>query len=119
MSEFKILERELKGLTTEYDELSVEYRSMIEKSVRLRHALDMARARATIESATGDKKTTVDVRRAEVDLQCDKQELEAHLAEGYVDAAKARLRALDTQITAVQSRVRHNMAELTQFRADV
>lgn len=116
MSEFANLQPELRALTNEYDELSVEFKRMVEDSARKRHALDMARAGALLRA---DSKLTIDRRKAEVDQQCDKQELDAHLAENYVKAAEARMRALNSLISVVQSKVRYHTNEMMQFRADV
>lgn len=113
MSDYAHIEQELINLADTYDRLSVEYMEAVKDSVNKRHELDMERSRQTMKA---DPKLTVDRRKAFVDGICDAVEFEAHLAEGIVEALKMRMRSIDAQLNACQTRAGFLKAEMRQWR---
>lgn len=114
MSDYTAIETELIDLGNTYDRLSADYMKAVKESVEKRHALDMERARQTMKA---DPKLTVDRRKAQVDQICDAMEFDAHLAEGIVDALKMRMRSIDAQLNACQTRAGFLKAEMKQWRS--
>lgn len=112
MSDKGNIEMELIKLANTYDELSVGYMVAVKDAVEKRHTLDMARARAFMKS----EGKTADKRKAEVDLLCDAMEFDAHLAEGIQEALKERMRSINAQLNACQTRAGFLKAEMHQYR---
>ncbi|MEM7048950.1 MAG: hypothetical protein AAF604_04785 [Acidobacteriota bacterium] len=103
------LVEELGRLSEELDEALRFQRSRAERWAESENAYRLARAAAQLEAvdelqkAKGWDRPTVDQQRAWVDLQTEKERVEAHLADKMLDAAREAVRARRAQLSAMQS----------------
>lgn len=97
------IERELARLADALGLLSVEYEGLCRHAAEARTDYDVAWAQAMLDTNPSE---TVRMREAESTRVCAAQMREARIAEAIRDAAKERLRALESMLTVHQSRLR-------------
>lgn len=81
-------------------ELAHEYATK-ENAYRLAKAVAMLKAEGK----------TVDLKKAEVDVICEKERLASHIAEGMLDATRERVRSLRAVLSAMQTIAGSHKAE--------
>ena len=84
-----------KELLTECEALVEVAREYAEKENTYR----LAKAKAMLRA----EGKTVDLKKAEVDLICEKERLASHIAEGVLDATRERVRSLRAVLSALQT----------------
>lgn len=103
---FTELESELKRLCRELNTAVDDYRKAGGDWARAENKYRKAKAVAFL-NAEG----TVDARKAQVDVACETERLQAHIAEAEREACKEAVQALRAQLSALQTLVRMNTAE--------
>lgn len=96
------IEQELVRLGSALDSLTEEFDGLCRNAANFRSDYDIEWAKALLKADEGTQK----VKEAEATLVCQKHMREARVAEGIRDAAKERIRALQTLITVHQSRLK-------------
>jgi hypothetical protein len=101
------IEKVLRKYTDELDTVSGTLFTACEDYAQKENSYRMAKAQAFIKagvqkSASGKDKT-VDEKRAEVDLLCESQRIDAHISEGLKEATKERIKSLHAIINAYQT----------------
>lgn len=81
-------------LLTECDEMPKLARDFAKKENDYR----LAKATAYLKS-----EGTVDARKSQVDLICEKERVASHIAEGLLDASRERIRSLRSVLSALQT----------------
>lgn len=104
MSDLINIEQELVRLAGALDLLTTEYEGLCRRAADARTDYDVAWAKALLK--IDQKGTTVAVREAIATEICATLMREARTAEAIRDAAKERIRALQSQLTVHQSRLR-------------
>jgi hypothetical protein len=99
------IEKELQRLCSNLDQLTEEFQGLCRIAADARCDYDVAWARALLKQT--QKGDTVKVRESEATLICEHQMREARIAESLRDAAKERIRALQSIISVHQSRLRY------------
>lgn len=96
------IERELVRLASALDLLTEEFDGLCKNAANLRTDYDVQWAQVFLKCDEGTQK----VKEAETTLVCQRLMRESRVAEGIRDAAKERIRALQTLITVHQSRLK-------------
>lgn len=91
----KDLQSTSKELLSECDALTDAAREYANQE----NAYRLAKAKAMLKA----EGKTVDMKKAEVDIICEKERLTAHLAEGILDATRERVRSLRAVLSALQT----------------
>lgn len=87
---------------------SREYAKIARESVDTRNTLDLARAKAMLSvkiECTGQG-WTVDMQKAEALLRCEREMVDARIAESHLDSLKMRLKSVADSLSAVQTKAR-------------
>lgn len=82
-------------LLSECDELTTLARDYANKE----NAYRLAKATAMLKA----EGKTVDLKKAETDIICQKERLDSHIAEGLLDASRERVRSLRAVLSALQT----------------
>ena len=105
MSDLINIERELVRLCSALDLITTEYEGLCRVAADRRTDYDVSWAKALLGFKT-DKGITVAIAEAMATESCAAQMREARIAEAIRDAAKERIRALQSQLTVHQSRLK-------------
>lgn len=92
-----------KELLSECDEMAKAARDYAVKE----NAYRLAKATAMLKA----EGKTVDLKKAEVDLICEKERLTSHIAEGILDSTRERVRSLRAVLSALQTIAGSHKAE--------
>ena len=101
------LNNELIKLSRELGEALVRFEEACGDYARTENDYRHAKAVAYLKS-----EGTVDARKAQVDIACGKERLDAHIAEGLKESSRERVRGLIAQLSALQSVAASTRAEL-------
>lgn len=104
MSDLINIEEELVRLSTNLNDLTSEFEGLCRVAANARCDYDVAWAKALLQHDA--KGMTVAVREALATETCEKLMREARIAEAIRDAAKERIRALQSLLTVHQSRLK-------------
>ncbi len=96
------IERELVRLSSALDQLTDEFQGLCRVAADARCDYDQEWAKALLRADEGTQK----IKEAEATRACEKYMREARIAEAIRDAAKERIRALESMLTVHQSRLR-------------
>lgn len=96
------IEEELVRLSSALEDISVEFEGLCRVAAHARCDYDVEWAKALLRADEGTQK----IKEAEATLACEKYMRETRIAESIRDAAKERIRALESQLTVHQSRLK-------------
>lgn len=106
MSDLINIEEELVRLSTNLNDLTQDFEGLCRVAADARCDYDVAWAKAVLAFKTSERGATVAVLEAMATDACKGQMREARVAEAIRDAAKERIRALESLLTVHQSRLR-------------
>lgn len=106
MSDLINIEEELVRLSTNLNDLTQDFEGLCRVAADARCDYDVAWAKAMLTFKTSERGATVAVLEAMTTDACKGQMREARVAEAIRDAAKERIRALESLLTVHQSRLR-------------
>lgn len=101
------LNEDLRTLRSSLMDAQQQLENSVRRFARSEHAYRKKRASVYLNT-----KGTVDERKSATDLSCEKEMLEAHLAEGLMKAALENVRNLRTMLSTVQTEAHNVRAEL-------
>ncbi len=99
MNDLSSIDAELERLCKEYDDAVKDLQRCAEQDARADHAHELAKAQAYLR-ADG----TIPEKQARVVTVTSKESLDAKLADAYREAARARVKAIDKQLSVLQTR---------------
>jgi len=100
------IEQELVRLSNSLSGVIDEFEALCRIAAEARNDYDVAWAKALLKISTDNPKETVAVKDAMATTIVEGQMREARIAEAIRDAAKERIRALESMLTVHQSRLR-------------
>lgn len=106
MNDLVSIEQELVRLSNNLSGVVDEFEALCRIAAEARNDYDVAWAKALLTHTDQNRKETVAVREAMATQTCEGQMREARIAEAIRDAAKERIRALQSLLTVHQSRLR-------------